>query len=156
MLLRRSHVQDTNFPGANQSPDKMELHVDVLTPRRAAWIVRDRFRAFNIAENIYTLIPVRAGCRHTNTALVNNASLDASHRTTYSAYCFTISRGHTLLRTTFPANGCVIQHHCHTRHGPSVIRCRRVIRLRQFLRKTLETLHTGLSMGLSWKKAEFA
>ena len=39
----------------------------------------------SLSPKISTLIPVRSGCRNTKTALVNRASLDASHEVTYLA-----------------------------------------------------------------------
>ena len=54
MLLLCSYVQNSDFPRADQSPDEMEFHVNVLAPRRATWIIRDHFCALVIAINIYS------------------------------------------------------------------------------------------------------
>ena len=54
MLLLCSYVQNPDFSRADQSPDEMEFHVNVLAPRRATWIIRDRLCALVITKNIYS------------------------------------------------------------------------------------------------------
>ena len=115
MLLRRSHVQDTN---------KMKLHVDVLTPRCATWVVLDRFRALIVAENI---------CSHPGQLRLQEYQ-HSSHKerllvciTQGNVLGFIRGSRNTFLRRALLANGCVPQHHCHSKHGLLIIRCRRVI-----------------------------
>ena len=79
-----SYVPNSDFPRADESPDEREFHVNMLAPRCATWIIRDRLCALVIAK-ISTRMPLSSGGRKTKTVLVNNASLDASHRATYSA-----------------------------------------------------------------------
>ena len=74
MLLLCSYMQNSDFPRADQSPDEMEFHVNVLAPRRATWIIRDRLCTLVIAE-MSTRMPLSSGWRNTKTTLVNNAYL---------------------------------------------------------------------------------
>ena len=49
-----NYVQNSDFSRADQFPDEMEFHVNVLASRRATWIIRDCLCALVITKNIYS------------------------------------------------------------------------------------------------------
>ena len=54
MLLLCSYVQNCDFPRADKFPDEMEFTANILAPRRATWVFRDRLCALVIAQNVYS------------------------------------------------------------------------------------------------------
>ena len=53
VLIFHPNVVDTNFPRSISTPDRVVLHIDVLTPRGATRVVHDHIRTFVVTNNIH-------------------------------------------------------------------------------------------------------
>ena len=112
MLLFCFYVQYFNFPRADQALDHMEFHTNVLAPRRATRIIRDIVFEPSLLPNISTGLSLNSRKRNVKTTVVvNNTSLGASYRVTYSASIVTVV-AHFCVQLFQPMG--VPQHDCYT------------------------------------------